>query len=148
MDKAKTYVVAVIAAFTILFTGCTIESSDNGDLDGFWHLERVDSIQTGSSSALAKASLFWSFQAKLMRVTDYKNHNGDFLMRFDHNGSVLRTYDPHENDRANCDPAVADASKLKPFGINGIEDTFRVENLKGSKMVLSTRKLRLTFKKF
>ena len=30
----------------LLFCSCDIESSKNGDLDGFWHLERVDTIST------------------------------------------------------------------------------------------------------
>ena len=28
-------------------TSCEIETSENGDLDGYWHLEQVDTLATG-----------------------------------------------------------------------------------------------------
>ena len=36
-------------AISMLLTACGIdfEGSDNGKLDGFWHLEKVDTLATG-----------------------------------------------------------------------------------------------------
>ena len=78
---------------------------------------------------------------------DLDGDRGDFLFRFEHKGKTLRLYDPHVNDRMNGDPAVDDAGMLRPFGVNALDETFGVERLTGSKMVLSTEELRLSFTK-
>ena len=38
----------LIAAISLVLSSCTLETSDNGDFDGFWHLERVDTLATGN----------------------------------------------------------------------------------------------------
>ena len=37
-------------------TSCEVETSGNGELDGFWHLERIDSLQNGGSKDLTFTS--------------------------------------------------------------------------------------------
>lgn len=143
-----TFKYVCLAAVSVLMAGCTLETSGNGALDGYWHLEQVDTLSTGRSADMSGSRIFWSFSVRLMNVSDRDGKHGDFLLRFENDGNTLRTYDPHKNDRPNGDPAVDDVEALKPFGINAMEDTFRVERLKGAKMVLSTKKLRLSFTKF
>lgn len=36
-----------------LLNSCEVDSSDNGDLDGFWHLESVDTLATGADVTIA-----------------------------------------------------------------------------------------------
>lgn len=48
-----------IIGIGLLLTSCDIETSDNGDLDGYWHLVRVDTLATGVSSDLSETRVFW-----------------------------------------------------------------------------------------
>ena len=86
-------------------------------------------------------------QKDLLNTVDRQGGAGDFLFRFEHKGGTLRLYDPHVNDRMNGDPAVEDAGRLSPFGVNALDETFTVDRLSGSKMELSTDKLKLSFTK-
>ena len=45
-------------------SACTIEMSDNGDLDGYWHLEQVDTLATGGKLNLSKERVFWGLHHK------------------------------------------------------------------------------------
>ena len=38
---------SVLSLFFLV--GCELETTDNGDLDGYWHLERVDSLSSQRS---------------------------------------------------------------------------------------------------
>ena len=68
-------------------------------------------------------------------------------MRFEHSASILRLYEPYYNNRNEGDPVLEDAEKLEPFGLEGLEQSFKVEELKGKKMTLSTDKLRIHVEK-
>ena len=130
-----------------VFASCDIETSDNGDLDGFWHLDRVDTLSTGGRADLSNKYIFWSVQKDLINTVDRHDSASDYLFRFEHKGKTLRLYDPHVNDRMNGDPAVEDPAVLNPFGVNALDETFNVNKLTGSKMVLSTDELKLSFTK-
>lgn len=56
----------LIAAISLVLSSCTLETSDNGDLDGFWHLERVDTLATGNYLDLSRERVFWGVQHKLI----------------------------------------------------------------------------------
>ena len=43
------------AALAAGMQSCEIETSHNGDLDGFWHLTGVDTLATGGKRDLAHA---------------------------------------------------------------------------------------------
>lgn len=36
-----------LAVMMLTLSSCEVETSQNGDLDGFWHLEQVDTLATG-----------------------------------------------------------------------------------------------------
>lgn len=128
-------------------TACDLETSDNGHLDGYWHLNRVDTLATGGSKDMADDKVFWAVQAHLLNTVDHGGSAGSYLFRFDHSGDSLRLYDPYKDDRMNGDPKVETPDELRPFGVNATDETFGVQTLTGSRMVLSTDKLRLTFNK-
>lgn len=142
----RPYKIVVFSAIAMMFS-CTFETSDNGDLDGFWHLERVDTLSTGGSCDMSERLVFWSVQMDLMNVADYKNNVNGYIMRFDHTGSLFRIYEPYVNDRMEEDPKVEDVQLLVPFGINALDETFTINRLTGSDMTLSTDELRLYFHK-
>ena len=41
-----------------LLNSCEVDSSDNGDLDGFWHLESVDTLATGGRCDYSNQRVF------------------------------------------------------------------------------------------
>ena len=58
-------------------SACEIETHDNGKLDGFWHLEKVDTIATGGVCDMSQQKVFWSVQAMIIEVSDRSNLNND-----------------------------------------------------------------------
>ena len=137
---------AVTAISMATFTACTIETSGNGDLDGFWHLTQIDTLSTGCSADKSEELLFWAVQADLLNVVD-RRIGSDYLMRFDKSGTTLRVYEPYGNDRMSGDIKVEDPLELAPLGINALDETFTIENLSSSKMTLNDGFLRLSFVK-
>lgn len=41
--------VALIGTFVMVFSSCEMETSKNGDLDGYWHLESIDTLENGKT---------------------------------------------------------------------------------------------------
>lgn len=138
----------MLALLLAMFTACDFETSDNGKLDGFWHLERVDTIATGGSCDLSDELLFWSVQMKILNLSDRNYVLNSVNMSFRHEADTLRVFSPLFDDRMNGDPVVTNPAVLAPFGINMLDEKFRVESLTGSRMVLQTDALRLVFKRF
>lgn len=136
--------VAVMA----LCASCDIETSDNGPLDGFWHLEKVDTLATGGSRQMGEQRVFWSFQGHLLSVVDKIDPTTECVLRFAHEGEELKLSEPHRSNREEGDPPLTTVDALRMFGINVLEESFVVETLKGRKMVLRGKDVRLIFKKF
>lgn len=139
----------ILIAFVVslMFGSCEIQTLDNGDLDGMWHLTKVDTLATSASADMGSKRIYWSFQARLMQLDDKSGANQSILMRFEHNGQTLRLYDPYIYDRENGDRPVEDITLLNPFGIVVPDETYTVESLSGSKMILLSGTYRLYFKK-
>ncbi|MGN1263129.1 MAG: lipocalin-like domain-containing protein [Prevotella sp.] len=140
-------VVSAIAAISMMtLTGCTIETSGNGDLDGYWHLTQIDTLETGGSADKSEELIFWAVQIKLLNVVD-RNTGGDYFLRFYKSESTLRVYEPYGNDRMVGDIKTENPQELAPFGINVLDETFAIEKLTGGKMILNDGFLRLWFVK-
>ena len=60
-----------LAVMMLTLSSCEVETSQNGDLDGFWHLEQVDTLATGGTCNFADKRVFWGCQYKLIQVADY-----------------------------------------------------------------------------
>lgn len=141
----------VSAALLAGMGSCTIETSDNGDLDGFWHLEAVDTLATGGHLDLKDSKVFWAVQMNLMHVQGYDER---FYFRFRQTGDSLVINSPfvdhwHEdNGEEGGDLPVSDVNTFSMYGINALEEPFYKEKLTGSKMILRSATLRLYFTKF
>lgn len=134
----------------VLFASCSIETSDNGDFDGFWHLERVDTINTGNSADLSKDYIFWGVQDKLIQL---EADSMRYFFRFAQSSDsiVLSTpYVSKPNDAGwqGADTLLTDPTPLNHFGVEGLEVHYHKDQLSGSRMVLRSPKLVLHFRKF
>ncbi|MCD8282846.1 MAG: lipocalin-like domain-containing protein [Prevotella sp.] len=132
------------------FIACTLEHIDNGDLDGFWHFERMDTLATGGVLDLSGDLLFWAFQAKLMHT---QGDTTSYYFRFSHEGNTLVVYSPyadhgHQDQTNGGDIPVTDPAVLRVYGIQSLADTFYIEKLTSGKMTLYTPLHRLYFTKF
>jgi len=140
-------------------TSCTIESSDNGDLDGFWHLEGVDTLATAGHLDLSRERVFWGVQHQLIscaKITDTNMFSfRGYYFRFDQTADSLVLHSPYKNnwhqdqgDNGGDLPATAVNDSIRSYGINQLREPFYKEKLKGGKMTLRSKTLRLYFTKF
>ena len=151
--------VAAMLAASMLSVSCELETSNNGKLDGFWHLEQIDTLKTGGIHDLSESYLFWAFQGKLLSVSEkhvvqkvgMENDHvylQEYLFRFSRPADSLVLSEPILSNRMVGDEIVTDPSVLRPYGINALEEHFKVEEMNSKRMVLSTDSLRLWLRRF
>ena len=160
MNKNYIYFTILCALATLAsFSSGTIEHSENGDLDGFWHLEQVDTLATGRSLNLADQRIFWGVQHKLISCASITTDNiysfRGYYFRFEQTADSLILHTPyknnwHQDQGANGGdiPATEVNDSIRSYGINQLRESFFKEKLKGDKMILRSKLLRLYFKKF
>lgn len=134
----------------MLLFSCTVETSGNGDLDGYWHLLRVDTIATGGVRDLGDSLVFWGVEHKLIGM---RGHGGYYYLSFEQTDDSLVIHSPYinyysDNPGQGDDYPLADVRMLWQFGIEDLEVHYKKEGLSGSRMVLRSGRLRLYFKKF
>lgn len=141
--------------FSMMFSSCTLESSDNGDLDGFWHLEQIDTLATGNSADFSKKYVFWGIEHKLIAVKETDSNKDKFYLRFVQTSDSLKITQAFVNhghqdngDDGGDIPVTEVSADLQYFGLNALPEGFQKEALSGSKMILKSKTLRLKFKKF
>ena len=145
-------------ATTLMLASCNVETSDNGPLDGFWHLEQVDTLATGGPTDYSSGYVFWGVQKDLIYIKDSSNSSvGAYYLRFNQTQDSLhitKIYLDHgHEDNPNHEqggdiPVEAIDINLRFFGLNALPEHFKKEAINGNRMILSTEKLRLKFKKF
>lgn len=145
-------------ATTLMLASCNIETSDNGPLDGFWHLERVDTLATGGTTDYSSGYVFWGVQKDLIYIKDSSNGSvGAYYLRFSQTQDSLhitKIYldhghedNPYHEQGGDIPVEVIDIN-LRFLGLNALPEHFKKEAINGNRMILSTEKLRLKFKKF
>jgi hypothetical protein len=139
--------IVYIFSTLLLLSSCDLETSNNGNLDGYWHLERVDTLSTLGSLDLSQEKLFWAFQKDLLQLRGDKQ---EFYLRFNHHDDQLDLSDPHLKDREKDDPAISSSTMylILPYGINEEQESFQVVTLNSDDMVLRNQDLQLWFRKF
>ena len=145
-------------ATTLMLASCNIETSDNGPLDGFWHLEQVDTLATGGTTDYSSGYVFWGVQKDLIYIKDSSNSSvGAYYLRFNQTQDSLhitKIYLDHGHEdnpyheQGGDIPVEAIDINLRFFGLNALPEHFKKEAINGNRMILSTKKLRLKFKKF
>lgn len=139
--KRLVYIVVMAA----MLGACTLETSDNGDLDGLWQLYSLDSLANGASADMRDSHVFWAVQCQLLEA---RNRDSQVLFRFNNTGDSLLLSDPYINFRDSSDIKVTDAAMLAPLGINNLGEHFAIRALNSDKMVLEAPTLRLYFRKY
>lgn len=121
-----------------LLTACSSESSNNGDLDGFWQL-------TG------RPGITWSFQGKILEFRDVDQVHHDLMAKFRHEGNLLIVYDFRLIDRDAGDLPVteSEAEDLRAYGISNLEEErFQIRQLTSDDMHLESSSESLHFRKY
>ena len=137
----------LIISVISLMTACHMESSDNGHLDGFWHLVRVDTLSTGGTSDLHQDYFFWAFQFQLLSVRNTQKSPEEYFLRFQRQGDELVLSHPFQYVLQGKDAPVENIDLLRPFGINDQEERFRIVHLSSRRMTLQNHFLVLTMQK-
>lgn len=140
--KKLLLIISIVGA--VVFASCDIETSNNGNLDGYWHLVAVDTLSNSRHTDLTDQVVYWAVQAKLLQL---KGTEQELYMRFSHEGDWLTLSNPHLRDREREDPAVDEGYMhfLYPYGICSKEERFSVLKLTSEEMILQSATLRLTF---
>ena len=142
----------LIISVISLMTACHMESSDNGHLDGFWHLVRVDTLSTDTLSIVGTSDLsqdyfFWAFQFQLLSVRNTQKSPEEYFLRFQRQGDELVLSHPFQYVLQGKDAPVENIDLLRPFGINDQEERFRIVHLSSRRMTLQNKFLVLTMQK-
>ena len=142
----------IIAIACIIFTACDFETSNNGDLDGFWQLSQVDTLSTGNSTDMRHSDIYWSVQVNILEIRIGLDR---IMYRFENSGGKLRIWDPIANDRQITDSIVTDNSLMLKSGVTAtpgtggvLESTFNIETLNSDRMVLRNETYRLHLRKY
>ena len=129
------------------FSSCDLEMSDNGKLDGFWQLARIDTIGGGGCDMVA-SRIFWSVQLHLLQLSDHSGRNSTYLLRFQQDDAHLRVYDPYLSARNEGDKPLDDATVLQPYGIQSLDERFEILGLDNKHLSLRSSLLELTFNRY
>lgn len=129
------------------FSSCDLEMSDNGKLDGYWQLARIDTIGGGGCD-MVPSRIFWSVQLHLLQLSDHSGRNSTYLLRFDQGDTHLRVYDPYFSARNEGDKPLDDAAVLQPYGIQSLDELFVIEGLDNKNLTLKSSLLRLQFNRY
>lgn len=142
----------ILIALLPLLASCKLETSDNGDLDGFWHLVAVDTLSSSRQTDLSRQKVFWSFQKDLMQLrgsTDTEKALQEFYLRFSLQNNQLTLSNIHLRDREKDDPIIDETTMplIFIYGIHQTTETYQVLKLTPKEMVLQNATLRLQFVK-
>lgn len=142
--------VFLLPVLALLFSSCSLETdNDAGDLEGMWHLVRIEESATNTHIDVSNEVIFWSFQAKLLQMEDKTGQHYSYLYRFRIDNDQLTLTSPYQFDRENGDrPLTIYESTLGLYGIKSITPVFRIEKIDRRKMILNDGAVRLYFDKF
>ena len=144
----------LLIAFLPFLTSCDLETSDNGDFDGYWHLVGVDTLANAKHKDLSQQRIFWAVQFHLiqLRGAERKDEGGngrEYYEQFKLEQSQLTLSNPHEKDREAGDPVITEErlGEIRPYGINALTEHFDVLCLNKDEMILKSSTLQLQFRK-
>jgi hypothetical protein len=135
----------------LMVVSCELETSGNGELDGYWQMCQVDTLATGGKADTRGSFIFWGVQGKLLQIRFSENNvylGEGLLFRFENKNSMLTLSSPFVHHLYETDEPIDDVEILKPFGIYRLEEKFVIEELDKKSMVLTNDLLRLHFRRY
>ena len=135
----------------LLFVSCDLETSGNGDLDGYWQMSQVDTLATGGVADTRESLIYWGIQGNLLQIRYSENNlylGEGLLFRFEKKEPLLTLSSPMVHHLYETDEPIDDVEVLKPFGIYRLEEVFSIDRLDDKYMVLTNDVLRLHFRKY
>jgi hypothetical protein len=123
----------------------------HGDLDGFWQVSTIEKKETGDIIH-CNGDTYYSFQRELVLVSyvlpniPVGQMKENYVAYFSHeNDSIYMTDFRIYLDR---NGKQAQLSELEQFGLYELYNSFAVEELNRSSLVLSSEKTRISLKKY
>ena len=140
-----------LLALGMMAVSCELETSGNGNLDGYWQMSQVDTLETGGIADTRESLIYWGVQGNLIQIRYSENYvylGEGLLFRFDNKKSMLTLSSPVIHHLYETDEPVDDVEILKPYGIYHLEEKFSIELLDEDSMVLTNDVLRLHFRRY
>ncbi len=125
--KWTQYIALILFGMATLLS-CESKFPINGDLDGMW---KVTAIERKDGTIENPDRMFYSVQLKLINVR--------------RSGSSYLGYFKFTGDSLMMDMRQGTDAQMIQFGMKGLKDTFAVETLNHSKMVLYNGETRIRF---
>ena len=147
MKKSIISLLCFAAAVTGMTSCDGLEMSQNGKLEGYWHIVEFDTLATGGVCNMSEGTLFLGVQMHLMSFYDSSSTVANLFSHFEKSDSTLRFYDFFRDDRAGGDHRETDISATRLYGINDLNETFSIEHLSSNSLVLKGSKLRIKLRK-
>ena len=132
----------------LLIASCDLESSGNGELDGFWQWCQMDTLSTNGTADMRSSRIFWNVQFNLLEMRSIDDYYKQVLFRFDHSGGKLIINKPILKNKEEGDMVINDPMALYDFGIYSLEEEFVVERLDGKEMILRNDRFRFHFRRY
>lgn len=142
MKKHILYIIGVLA----LMTSCTIVTSDNGDLDGFWQMTTMEDLRTGVVTDVRENMVSWAFQGGLVQMNSMTREEvtGQFVLT----DNYLKVWNLNQFTHQDGDTKIEDVKELYQFGIFELEQTFKVLELNKNTLRLQSDNYALNFRKY
>ncbi|MGN0035939.1 MAG: lipocalin-like domain-containing protein [Bacteroidaceae bacterium] len=147
MKKKLTF---FLLAAAITMTGCG-KMNINGLLDGMWQLQEI--YHENGEKETPTHLIYYSVQLELLKLTEIQNSStpnrsfSNYIGEFQQTNDSLFLY----NIRTwvyREDEIPVTREQMRPFGLFGDSERFRIVTLNHSQMVLQSRNARLTFRRF
>lgn len=130
MKKIKLVISIVLLCFCLF--GCDSKWPENGKLDGMWQLMEIDWAGVENKTP---TQTYYSIQLKLINLRQV-------------GGSDILGYFRYTGDSLHLTMRQTTIADVKQFGLSDTIQSFGVETLNHSQMILTTPDRRLTFRKY
>ena len=147
MKKSIISLLCFAAAATGMTSCDGLEMSQNGKLEGYWHIVEFDTLATGGVCDMSEGTLFLGVQMRLMSFYDSSSKVANLFSHFEKTDSTLRFYDFFRDDRLAGDHRETDISATRSYGINDLNETFYIEHLSSNSLILKGSTLRIKLRK-
>lgn len=147
----KRYIYRLLILLTIIVTSSCESYLIHGNLDGFWQVESIEDKNTGDVT-YCNGDTYYSFQRDLVLIS-YASPNiptgqmkENYIAHFTYeNDSIYMTDFRIYLDR---NGKQAPLSELAKFGLYETFNKLGIEKLNDKSMILSSKRVRIMFKKY